>query len=210
MTTTSRDIERLIVQAKGGDDSALGQVLTSFATYLNLMARMKWDRRLQGKVSPSDVVQETMLAATGAFAFFRGSNEREMMAWLRSILASKLAERIRYFNRDKRAVRYEIRLNEDLGRSSVGLLKGVVDPGNSPSEQVAQREAEVLVADALASLADDHREVIIRRSLQHMSFAEVANHMGRSIPAVKSLWVRALANLRRAVARNEEDVDRED
>ena len=133
-----------------------------------------------------------------------------MMAWLRSILASKLAERVRYFNRDKRAIKVERRINEHLGKSSVGLLQGVVDPGTSPSERVVRREAEVLVAEALTSLADDHREVIIRRSLQHLSFPEVAEHMGRSVPAVKSLWVRALANLRRVVAQNEEDLDGED
>ena len=46
-----------------------------------------------GDFNPAQL-QETMLAATGAFAFFRGSTEKEMIAWLRRILTSKLAERV--------------------------------------------------------------------------------------------------------------------
>ena len=61
------------------------------------------------------------------------------------------------------------------------------------------REQEVLLADVLAKLPEDYREVIILRNLEGLSHEEVAARMGRTVGAVRMLWVRALAQLRLAV-----------
>jgi DNA-directed RNA polymerase specialized sigma24 family protein len=42
----------------------------------------------------------------------------------------------------------------------------------------------------------DYQEVIVLRNLQELPHEEVARRMGRSIGAVRMLWVRALAQLR--------------
>ncbi len=179
MSPHSRDsIERLIVQARSGDNSALGDVLESFRAYLKLLARLRLNHQLQGKVSPSDVVQETFLSAKRAFRQFRGQNERELMAWLRSILAAEIAGQTRYFSRARRSIAMEKRLCAELDQTSAGLLQGVVDPGASPSAIAANREAEVMVAEALSHLGDDQREVIIRHNFQLQTFPEVAQAMG--------------------------------
>src|SRR5207253_5765480 len=68
----------------------------------------------------------------------------------------------------------------------------------SPSQFLLRKERELLVADALAQLAPDHREVILLRSLQQLEFAEVARRMNRSRPAVQMLWTRALKKLQRS------------
>jgi RNA polymerase sigma-70 factor (ECF subfamily) len=196
---SSDSIEGLIAQARSGDNSALGNVLESFQAYLKLLARLRLNHQLQGKVSPSDVVQETFLSAKKAFGQFRGQSERELMAWLRSILAAEIASQTRYYARDRRDVAMEKRLRVELDQTSAGLSRGIVDPGASPSAIATKRESEVMVAEALSQLCDDNREVIIRRNFQHQTFPEVAQAMGRSTAAVKSLWVRALANLRRAI-----------
>ncbi|QDV88553.1 sigma-70 family RNA polymerase sigma factor [Planctomycetes bacterium TBK1r] len=196
---SSDSIERLIAQARAGDNSALGNVLESFQAYLKLLARLRLNHQLRGKVSPSDVVQETFLSAKKAFGQFRGQSERELMAWLRSILATEIAGQARYYTRDRRDIAREKRLREELDQTSAGLSRGVVDPGASPIAIAAKRESEVMVADALSQLCDDHREVIIRHNFQYQTFPEVAQAMGRSTAAVKSLWVRALANMRRAI-----------
>ena len=55
----------------------------------------------------------------------------------------------------------------------------------------------MLVADALARLAADYREVLILAShLEGLTFPEVARRMGRTLTAVNKLWVRALSQLR--------------
>lgn len=190
-------IPQLVALARGGDNSAQGKILETFRVYLQLVARLKLDRQLQGKISPSDVVQDTFLSARKAFPRFRGETERELMAWLRSILAAEIAGAARHYNRNRRSIKREKSLWVDTGDAT--LPGEFFDSTTSPSGKLARREAEVQVAEALSCLKEEHREVIILRSFEQLEFSDVANRMQRSTAAVKSLWVRALANLRKAL-----------
>ena len=84
-----RDLEQLLMQARAGKSSALGQLLECYRGYLTLLARVQVSRRLQGKVDATDLVQETFLEAYRTFAQFRGTAEGELACWLRHILASQ-------------------------------------------------------------------------------------------------------------------------
>jgi RNA polymerase sigma-70 factor (ECF subfamily) len=55
------------------------------------------------------------------------------------------------------------------------------------------------MADAMAALPDDYREIIMLRYFEHLTFDAVAARMGRSSGAVRMLWVRALERLGRTV-----------
>ena len=61
----------------------------------------------------------------------------------------------------------------------------------------SNQEQELRLAEVLGRLPDDYREVIVLRNLEGLSHEEVARRMGRSIGAVRMLWVRALSRLRR-------------
>jgi RNA polymerase sigma-70 factor (ECF subfamily) len=119
------------------------------------------------------------------------------MAWLRKILATQIAQQVRFHHRQRRDVNLERRLAEDIDRSAASLGVRLIDTATSPSLQAVRHEREVLLADALAEIKPEHREVIILRNLEELSFDEVGRRMGRTATAVKSLWVRALAGLRR-------------
>jgi RNA polymerase sigma-70 factor (ECF subfamily) len=54
----------------------------------------------------------------------------------------------------------------------------------------------VVLANALAELSDDHRQVIILRSIEELDWPQVAQRMKRSVGAVRLLWTRALKQLR--------------
>lgn len=199
-TAIPTDPAELIRQAHAGDTDALGRLLGSYGNYLNLLARVQVGRRLQGKVDPADVVQETYLEAHRHFAGFRGQSEQEIAAWLRQILAGIISNLVRrYLGTKARDVRLEREVAGELDQSSQALDLGFVDPGPTPSKLVARRERSVLLADALARLPDDYRDAIVLRNLQELPFAEVAKRMDRSEDAVQKLWVRALAKLRKAL-----------
>jgi RNA polymerase sigma-70 factor (ECF subfamily) len=182
--------------AQAGERSALGELLELYRNYLRLLARLGIDRRLQGKVDPSDVVQESFLEAQRDFAQFRGSSERELTAWLRQVLAHNLANVVRHYQSTRRDVRLERELQAELDRSSQSCDPGLIATCSSQSDRASRREQMVLVADALARLPPDYREVLILRHLEGLTFPEVACRMERTLTAVNKLWVRALGRLR--------------
>jgi RNA polymerase sigma-70 factor (ECF subfamily) len=191
--------EQLLAQARAGAGPALGELLAAYHEYLALLARVQLGRRLQGKVDASDLVQETYLQAHRNFAQFRGTTEAELAAWLRQILASRLAKLIRrYYGTRGRDVRLEQALADEMDQSSRMLDQGLLAPQSSPSQQALRREQAVLLADALARLPADYREVLILRHLEGLRFPDVARRMGRSLDSVEKLWTRALARLRLA------------
>jgi RNA polymerase sigma-70 factor (ECF subfamily) len=189
--------EPLLQEARAGDGATLGRLLELYRRYLTLLARVQIGQRLQGKVDPSDLVQETFLDAHRNFPNFRGTSETQLVRWLRQILAAKLADLLRrYLGAQGRDVRLEREIADALDRSSVLLDRGLMAAQSSPSQQASRREQAVLLADALGELPDDYREVIVLRHLEGLKFHEVAERMGRSLDSVEKLWLRALARLR--------------
>jgi RNA polymerase sigma-70 factor (ECF subfamily) len=94
----------------------------------------------------------------------------------------------------RRDVRREVSI-EVLGKmdqSAIDFLQAFADRGPSPSEPLREREAAVALADQLAKLRPQYREVIVLRNLQGLSFQEVAQRMDRSTNAVRMLWLRAI------------------
>jgi RNA polymerase sigma-70 factor (ECF subfamily) len=194
---TNPEPENLLLRARQGDRTALGQLLETYRNYLKLLARLQIGRRLRGKADASDLVQETFLEAHRDFRQFRGMTEAELLGWLRQVLVSNLANLARrYYGTARRDVRLERELAVELERSSKVLERGLVAKHSSPSAVAAHREQAVLLANALEDLPEDYREAIILRHLQGLSFPEVAERMGRTVDSVKKLWARALARLR--------------
>jgi len=200
MSRSGQAVDHLLPLAQCGDTDALGQLLERYRNYLELLARLQISRRLQSKVDAADLVQETFLDAHATFAEFRGSTERELVAWLRRVLAFNLASLVRYYcGTRRRNVDLERELAGALDESSCALDRGLVATTSSPSQQAARHEQAVVIADALGRLPADYREVIILRQLEGLTFPEVARQMNRSQDSVKKLWVRGLAQLRSAL-----------
>ena len=191
---------QLLIQARAGDQKALGALLNMYRQYLSLIARLQIDQRLKTKFAPSDLVQETFLCAKRGLGEFRGNTEAELMAWLRRIMANRLLDLNRRYSRQSRDVRREQQLARNMEHSSAmihNLLPS--SPESSPSESMIRREQAVLLANALAALPEHYRDVLVLRHLEGRQIAEVAEQLGRSVPSVKNIWVRAIAMLRETV-----------
>lgn len=200
MVEGDEDRDLLLRRARGGDQTALGELLELYRPYLTLLARLEVGRRLQGKADPTDVVQEAYLEAARHFPVFRGESEPELAAWLRQILATSLARLVRrYYGTQARDVRLERGLAEDLDRSSAAVPVGLVASQSSPSQRAARREQAVILAEALEKISPDYREVLVLRHLEGLTFPEIAERMGRTVDSVEKLWVRALPKLRQAL-----------
>jgi RNA polymerase sigma-70 factor (ECF subfamily) len=187
--------EMLMEHARAGDSVALGRLLESYRNYLRILARTQIDSGLRLRLEPSDLVQETLLEATRDFKRFAGTTERELMIWLRRILIRNLADQAKSSKRQRRDRHRQESLEALLDRSGSEVADALSRGITCPSAQASRREQAVLLADALAKLPGDYREVVILRNLEHRKFEEIARRMERSSGAVRMLWARALEKL---------------
>jgi RNA polymerase sigma-70 factor (ECF subfamily) len=176
------------------------QALEPFRSYLEVLARVHLDPRLRGKLDPADVAQQALLRAYAAWPARKDPDRPVLLAWLRRILARTLADVVKHYDRDKRAVDLERSLEAELDRSASGLAGWLAADQTSPS-QAAQRNEELLrLADALEALPEPQREVVVLKHLRGWPLQRIADHLGRSVPAVASLLRRGLEDLRHRLA----------
>jgi RNA polymerase sigma-70 factor (ECF subfamily) len=190
----------LLGSARAGDAEARGRLLEAYRSYLTLLARVQLGRRLQGKVDPSDLVQEAFLEANRDFRQFQGQTELELLAWLRRVLATSLADQVRrHRGTQRRDLRLERQLAAALDRSSQALEHGLAAPDSSPSARAERRENARRLAEALERLPADYRDVLLLRHFQGLTFPEIARRLDRTLDGVKNVWLRGLARLRRTL-----------
>ncbi len=189
-------IEELIGAARRGEREQLGLLLQFYFNYLTVLASTQLDLRLRRRVNPSDLVQETLLAAHRDFAAFRGATPQEFVGWLRQILINVLHGTIaKHVKAGKRDVRREVSIDQigvGLDKSAANLAALLPAAVSSPSGHLHAEERATDLADHLAMLRADYREVIVLRNLQGLAFEEIAIRMERSTGAVRMLWLRAI------------------
>jgi RNA polymerase sigma-70 factor (ECF subfamily) len=195
----SQSIEGLIQQARQGDRAACERLFAHYQPYLRVLAHGQVGQHLQGKCDSSDIIQLTFLEAYRDFASFHGSQEAELLGWLRRVLANNLYNEARRFATQGRDTDREFSLDQiraGLEHSSAMLGQQVAAGGSSPVQDALQREQSVRVAAALADLPDDYQTVLILRIFEDLSAEQVAARMNRSAGAVRMLQMRALAALK--------------
>ena len=194
-----QQIDHWIEEAKAGSSTALGQLLEACRAYLFDLANHRVSSPLKGKVSASDLVQETSLDAHRDFTSFRGACLEELLAWLRRILLYNAANANRRYDRTgKRQVSREIPL--ELFPGAAGQLQ---DDALSPRSLLVMIEEKEIVERALERLPQDQQTVIVLRSREHLSFVEIGNQMDRSADAARKLWFRAVERLQAELPRDE-------
>jgi RNA polymerase sigma-70 factor (ECF subfamily) len=179
------------------------EALEPFRSYLEVLARVHLDPRLRAKLDPADVVQQALLRAYAAWPELKSPDRPVLLAWLRRILARTLADVVKHYERDRRAVDLERSLEADLGRSASGLAGWLAADQTSPSQRAERNEELLRLADALATLPEPQREVVMLKHLRGWTLQQIADHIGRSVPAVTSLLRRGLEELRRRLAPEE-------
>jgi RNA polymerase sigma-70 factor, ECF subfamily len=176
------------------DDAA--ETLEPYRKYLRVLAELHLDRKLRGKLDPSDLVQQTMLRAYPVLGDLRQPEPAVVAAWLRKILARTLADAVKHYDRDRRDVGLERSIEADIDRSASGFAAWLAADQTSPSGHAERNEELLRMVEALAEIPDRMREVVVLKHCQGLTLQQIADRIGRSGPAVASLLRRGLEELR--------------
>lgn len=111
MTDESSEISEMLRRAAGGDQNALAEAFGHFRARLKRMVQLRLDRRLQGRVDPSDVLQEAYLDLAKRAAEFLAHPSLPFFLWLRLLTGQRLlAIHRQYFGTKMRDVGQEVSL----------------------------------------------------------------------------------------------------
>lgn len=196
MPSDNSQLANWLALARQGDESARNQLFAACRSYVAVIARVQLHRRLQAKVDPSDLVQQSLLEAHRGFDDFRGQTPQDWLAWLKHVVQHNAVDADKHY---RGAARRDLRREHNptpVDGSASRAPWSPVDPSPSPSQFVLQSERELGLAAAIERLPDDYRQVILLRNVERLPFDEVARRMDRTRGACQMLWARAVEQLR--------------
>jgi RNA polymerase sigma-70 factor (ECF subfamily) len=141
-----------------------------------------------------DLAQEVFLRIYRARKKYRARSK--FSTWLFTI-ANNLALNALRRRQRKPAVPLHVRDSGPLGPRPAEQL--VRDRASQPSQQMQQQELAAVVRQALEGLNERQRVAVLLNKFEDMNYAEIAEVMGLTVKAVKSLLSRARVNLRAAL-----------
>ena len=199
MVENSDRTEDLLRRAAQGDTAGWGQLLAAHRERLRRMVGLRLDRHLQGRIDPSDVIQETYLEAWTRLPEYLGNPAVPFFIWLRFLTGQKLVTLHRHhLGRRMRDAGREISLHQGAmpEASSAALAAQLLGRDTRPSEAAIRLELKIRLQEALNSMDAVDREVLSLRHFEQLSRAETAQVLGMRESAVSKRYVRALEKLR--------------
>jgi RNA polymerase sigma-70 factor (ECF subfamily) len=189
----------LLRRAGEGDTAALGTLLESHRRRLRRMVRLRLDPRLQGRVDPSDVLQEAFLEAAQRLADYLRDPRMPFFLWLRFLTGQKLLTlRRRHLGAEARDAGREVSLHQGAmpEASSACLAAQLMGKITAPLQAAIRAELKVRLQDALNSMDPLDREVLALRHFEHLNNTETAEVLGITPSGASSRYLRALKRLK--------------
>jgi RNA polymerase sigma factor (sigma-70 family) len=173
--------ERLVELVRAGSDAAFAAIHDRYREALSAYAR-----RLLGSHADDaeDVVQDSFMRALRSMR----SSERNLALkpWLYTIVRNRAVDHLR------RPGNHNLELLDDIHEA--------LPEQHDPHTRTVQRERMLRVVGDIAGLPERQRRALVLRELNGASYREVAKDLQVSLPATKSLLVRARGNLVEAAA----------
>lgn len=206
MPNSQSNTELLLEQLAAGDPQAADALLVRHRDRLKKMVSCRMDPRLAARVSPSDVVQETMITAARDLDSYAQERPMPFYPWLRRLAWNRLMDlQRRHLYRHKRAVSREEQAAPMTDQSLFELAKRLVGHGPSPSRAAVARETRERLRAALDELEPTQREVLLLKYVEDMTLAEAAAVLDITVDAAKMRHLRAVQRLRTLLADLEHD-----
>ncbi len=179
--------QRWMAAVAGGDEAAFERLVDRYGSaVLNTIRRFVGDTGRAEELS-----QEVFLRLWRAAPRYQPT--ASFRTWLYTIV------RRLCWNELRRAGR-EVSIDEELGdvggvRTPAPRAARLAGPGPAPEEEVLAAERASVVREAILELPPAQRLAVIYRRYQELSYEEIAQVMETTVPAVKSLLVRARRSL---------------
>jgi RNA polymerase sigma-70 factor, ECF subfamily len=184
-TVDPETLIKWIRKAKKGDIRAYQEIYQVFARkVLNFIYRM-----VNSTEEAEDLAQETFVAVYQKLRTLKDNSKFE--PWLFRIARNFVYQR--YRTRSPSTV--SIDALDENGQQVTQL----VDTRKNPDEAFQSVELEDVVADVIEELPEKYREVFVLSALQRLSYQEIAEIVGRSLPSVKTDIHRARLEVRKRV-----------
>ena len=187
-----------------GGEQALARLFSDHADRLSRMIQFRLDRRLWGRVDPSDVLQESYLEVSRRLADYLRDPAVPVFVWLRSMTQQVLVNvHRRHLGTKKRDASLEVSLHR--GRSmlatSVSLAARLIADLTSPSRAAMRKEMLHELHEAFENMDPIDREVLALRHFEDLSNNEVAEILGLQKAAASNRYIRALKRLKHILSK---------
>src|SRR5438309_8240195 len=199
MTGNSSETDELLHSAAQGDNERWGALLARHQERLRRMVALRLDHRLQGRIDPSDVIQEAYLEASNRLAEYLKQPAMAFFLWLRFITGQKLLELHRHhLGAQARDASREVSLYRGSlpETTSAALAAQLLGHLTRPSEAAIRAETKIRLQEALNRMEPLEREVLALRHFEHLSNAETAQVLGIQESAASKRYLRALKRLK--------------
>ena len=201
-TDTVSDNQRdddLLARLEAGDERVVNELFTRYRERLRQMVRLRLDRRLQGRIDASDVLQEAYLEVARRAREYIARPTMPPFLWMRFLTAQKLLELHRHhLGARMRDAAQELSLchRATPQASSVSLAEMLLGRLTSPTLAARRAEMQQKLQEVINSLDPLDREVVALRHFEELSNSEVAQVLGLSKTAASNRYIRALARLK--------------
>lgn len=202
MTAETGDSEELIERIRSGDREALAAAFARFRDRLERMVRLRMDRRLQGRLDASDVLQEAWLEVARRADEYAAKPSIPFFLWLRLVTGQKLLEvHRRHLGTKMRDAGQEISLYQGAlpHASSASLAAQLLGRLTTASQAAMRAEMQIRLQEALNTLGPIDREVLALRHFEELTNDETAEVLGIKRAAASNRYVRALKRLKEAL-----------
>jgi RNA polymerase sigma-70 factor (ECF subfamily) len=194
--------EELLSRARAGDDPARAELFARCRDRLRRMVRLRLDRRLQGRIDPSDVLQDAYLDYARRFAEWAARPTLPFFLWLRLLTGQKLVDlHRRHLGAQMRDAGQEVSLYRGAlpQASSASLAAQLLGRLTSASQAAVRAETQVRVQEALNAMEPIDREILTLRHFEMLSNEEAAAVLGLRKSAASNRYIRALKRLKEAL-----------
>jgi RNA polymerase sigma-70 factor, ECF subfamily len=199
MTDDAGETEALFLRATCGDREALAAFWQRHRKRLRQMVRLRLDRRLQGRVDPSDVLQEAYIDLAEKLPEFAKDPDFSPYLWLRVLTGRRLMQvHRRHLGTAMRDAGREVSLYRGAlpQASSVSLAAQLLGRFTTASHAAIRAERQLQLQAVLNGMEPMDREILALRHFEELSNGEVAGVLGLSKTAANNRYIRALGRLR--------------